>query len=249
MVSETRSLLLEDTSRVGFTPARWVAPLPPLLSERVPAAEAERHDALVRRYEAALKRAGELAAEIEHARAQDHERTLSAVEAGRKPPPERAPKLEAELSELRRATAALAELIPGSGQRLLDSVAEEVDAARADAYAAANATLPELERLAVQMESELNRVGLALSQAGWLTTIATRGHAGPYSATSSLGRLHTVQHRVRELRASLTVAIEKGIAPVPYEEPAEQIGSGMQLKHAATLTPERKRRRVEESAA
>jgi hypothetical protein len=219
------------------------------LGERVPAAEAERHDALVRRYEAAVKRAGELAAEIEHARAQDHERTLSAVEAGRKPPPERAPKLEAELSELRRATAALSELIPGSAQRLLDSVAEEVDAAQADAYAAANATLPELERLATQMESELNRVGLALSQANWLTAIATRGHTGPYSATSSLGRLHTVQHRVRELRASLAVAIEKGIARVPEDEPSEQIASGMQLRDARTMRPQRKQRRVEEPAA
>jgi hypothetical protein len=227
-----RLQLLDDRSagRIGFSVTRWLDPLPPSLVEHLPAEERARHDELIARYEKAQQRAAELVTLIEQDRAADHERTLAAVEAGRKPPPDRAAKLEAELGQLRRSIAALSELIPGSCQRLLDAVSAHVEAARDEAYSTASAVLPSMRELVAALQTELDRVGRALGEGRWLSQLAARRHQPPFQPASNLGRLGDVQRVVRELDVVLAAALEHGVVPDVESEPVEQADAAVQLR-------------------
>lgn len=156
-------------------------PLAPILIEKLAdAPELRQLEEVSAHFRRAEEKAVEKAAELEQVKAEDAERRLAALTAGRKPPKARAAAVETDLAEARGDVEMLGQVVVESATRLLQAAVPHLAEADEESSAAVDSALDETGSLIDAALAALDRSETAAGQSGWLARLHQSGVVGPW---------------------------------------------------------------------
>jgi hypothetical protein len=183
------------------------APLPPVLLEKVPAAQRKAHDELVARVDAASREYGRLRAELADAPKRDREAESAAARAGEPMPEPTEQRLRGEIEQAQRVRRALDDALNDSANALLaaaatnaEKVAGELEAQLADGAADVRARLADLRQGVAELAELYSAAGWTrwLAEAGEEATMSPFQHGNSRAMQNTLGELQTVGQAITE---------------------------------------------------